>query len=522
MKELWGVTKITPVEAIQKSTLDRGIKFKEREGRLEGVLSISNRISYKNLMRNKRTLLFTAITMTIGCSLYLVGSFQGEMFDRDREYYNAIYKGKNYEFTLNVNESIPMKQAYSLQQVRELKKSSLVEDVLARGVLYSRIEFPTKSLNGSFGQNYLRKMEKKDKILRAQTEIPIEGKSGFSFQGQDKEYTLIRSTLLGLSQEELKPLKNSLSPGKLPSSSKDELQALLYLPKVTEKGTFYGPPGEITYEPILNLKVGDKIKLTYPQKGYEQLVENYSLIMDYERYRDFYVSREVVITGIVDELPVEDNFHLGFGNLPYLLIREEDFKELTGIEGYRILSIDMKDNVSEKEYQELRKRVQQLAKAIPGTNLIDEVEQQKSINRLGRQTKTLRNTIAGILIFISGLSIYNNISYNLLSHLRKYGILKAVGLTTKQFKSMIQFEGLTYGTISAFFACSISFAIQLGLFLFHAYISSYPLYHKQFFLDWKPYILIIAINLAIGYLATLGPISQVNRLEITEAIRTVE
>lgn len=126
------------------------------------------------------------------------------------------------------------------------------------------------------------------------------------------------------------------------------------------------------------------------------------------------------------------------------------------MEGYRNISIDMKDSASDAQYQELQKKIQELSEVIPGTKLMNEVELQKGSEEYARQSEGLRNTIAGILILISGLSIYNNISYNLLSRLREHGILKAIGLTRKQFRKMIQFEGLAYGGISAFFACSIA------------------------------------------------------------------
>jgi putative ABC transport system permease protein len=404
---------------------------------------------------------------------------------------------------------------------KELQQLSQVEDVLGRGLLYSRIEFPNTALNGKFGENYLKEMQKRIMELRVQSKAPVEGKSGFAFANVDKRSTIITNTVLGLPDDELKPLQKNLVTGKIPDPTSQNLQAILYVPKVTEKGSFFDTTGK-NKEPIVNLKVGDTIKVSYPKEGYERSMENYLLITDYEKYKDLYISRDVTITGIIEDLPVKDDFHLGTNNAPYLLMAEKDFQEFTGLTGYRIISIDMKDNATEAEYQELKEKVQVLSEAIPGTNLMNEVELKKSSEEFGRQYAALRNSISAILICISGLSIYNNISYNLLSRLREYGIMKAIGLTRKQFRKMIQFEGLAYGSIAAFFACGIAFIIQLTTFVFWAYISPFPLYNKQFFFDWQPYILVIAINLAIGYLATLGPIYQVNRAEITESIRAVE
>lgn len=522
VKAAWIAAQISPIEAMRKSTQDKAIKIKDKEGFIERSLGIPNKISYKNLLRNKKALLFTAVTMTIGCSIYMVGSFRAEMFDRDREYYNEMYKSKAYEFTLNVNEGSPMKQAYTIEDIKELEQLPQVEDVLGRGLLYSRIELPNTALNGKVGENYLKAMQNSVMEIRVQVKAPIEGKSGFVFESDDKKSISITNTVLGLPDDELKPLQKNLVTGSIPDPKSQNLQAILYVPKVTEKGTFLDATGKNEREPIVKLKVGDKIKVSFPKEGYERAMENYILITDYEKYKDLYISRVVTITGIIEDLPVKDDFRLGTDEAPYLLMTEKKFQELTGLEGYRIISIDMNDNASHTEYQELKQKVQALSEAIPGTNLMNQVELQKSIEEFGRQYATLRKSIAAILIAISGLSIYNNISYNLLSRLREYGIMKAIGLTRKQFRKMIQFEGLAYGGISAFFACSIAFIIQIATFVFEAYISRYPLYHKQFFLDWQPYVLVIAINLVIGYLATVGPISQVNKAEITDSIRAVE
>lgn len=100
--------------------------------------------------------------------------------------------------------------------------------------------------------------------------------------------------------------------------------------------------------------------------------------------------------------------------------------------------------------------------------------------------------------------------------------MKAIGFTKKQFRKMIKFEGLMYGTISAIFSCVVAFMVELGIFIYYAYISRYPLTLKRFFIDWKSFLIVILINLTIGYIATIGPRRKVDKIEITEAIRTVE
>lgn len=122
------------------------------------------------------------------------------------------------------------------------------------------------------------------------------------------------------------------------------------MPKVTKKGIFFNPTGENKREPIINLNVGHSLKMSYSKRGYEQSMENYPLITDYEKYKDLYSSKEVIITGIIEDSPIQDEFHLGTLYAPYVLLSQNDFQTLTGQTGYRIISIDMKEDATEAEY----------------------------------------------------------------------------------------------------------------------------------------------------------------------------
>jgi putative ABC transport system permease protein len=87
---------------------------------------------------------------------------------------------------------------------------------------------------------------------------------------------------------------------------------------------------------------------------------------------------------------------------------------------------------------------------------------------------------------------------------------------------MVRFEGFLCGAISAAFSCVLALLIELGIFIYNSYFASYTLMQKHFFVEWKSFLLVILVNVGIGYLAALGPAAYANKLEITEAIRSVE
>ena len=519
-------TKISPVEAINRSTQDEKVHLDEKESCLERLLGIPKKISLKNLKRNKKAVIFTIVAMSIGCTLFMVQFFKLELFNRDRDYYASIFSDQHNEFRLNVNNTVPMTVGYTQEKIAEIKQLPQVQDVYAKQMLYSRLKLAKGQLNGHYGDNYIKYMNNAESRFDIRPEDigdQPEDKPGFAFTGDNEDEIVIRNTVLGLSDDELNSISKILVKGELRAGemSKKPL-AILYIPEVNEKGSFFDETGKTKYKPALNIPVGDTITLTFPRKGYEKAMDNWSLIFQYEKHKAQYVDKEFTVAGIIRDLPETDHFWLGSEKAPYVLISNKMFRELSGIDTYRIMSIDMKDDFSQSDYQLLKEKVQQTAELIPGTEMGDKVQIIQEAEKAEKEYLLLYGSIAAVLIIIGGLSIYNNINYHLISRLREYGIMKAIGLTRKQFRKMIQFEGLLFGTIAAAFSCTVALIIELGIFLYYAYLSEHPLACKEFFIECKSFLLITLVNLAIGYIAALGPARQVDKIEITEAIRTVE
>lgn len=511
------VNKVSPVEAINRSTQDTNIKFRDKEGFIEKCLTISKKISYKNMKRNKKTIIFTIASMAVGCTLFMVQAFKTELWTRDWKYRNSIDNSRMYELRLNVNEIRPMKEGYTTEQIDQISRLTQVQDVSSKQVLYSELKFNKKILNGIYGRNYIKFMNSENGFLR--------DLGDFSFEGDTKDEMTIRNTILGLSDRDLKSLNNGLKEGKIDiGQMKNESVAVVYIPKVNEEGSYLDDAGKSKFEPALNLKVGDRVTVTIPKKGYDKGIDNTKLLAEQDKSQ--YIDKEFTIIGITDILPDKDNSHSGTDLAPYLFISENEFCDLSGIDKYRLVRIDMKDDCTEKDYKVLKEEVQKMAEIIPGTSLEDRVEWLKEAEESDVIYDLLQNSISIILILISGLSIYNNINYNLISRIREHGIMKAIGLTKKQFRKMIRFEGLMYGTISAIFSCAIALIIELGIFIYYAYIfdqySEPVLLLKRFFIDWKSFLIVIVINLSIGYIATIEPRRKVNKIEITDAIRAIE
>jgi putative ABC transport system permease protein len=511
MKSLFLTMRLSPIEAMNKMSQDKNIYIHKKESFVEKRLGISNRIAYKNLKRNKRAVIFTVLTMAIGCTLFMVQAFEDELWTKNWEVYRSIDQAKEYEFKLAVNEGTPMKRGYTREGIEAMEKIPQAKAVSAKQCLYSKMKFNKKYINGKNGKNYIEYMEEEG--------LPS-WLGDFVLNGDEPNEIIMRNTVLGLCDDDLKSLSKGLDKGKIDiEKMKNEPVAVIYLPKANEKGRLRSFD-ESVFKPVLNINVGDDMKVTIPKEGYENLLDNFMLLKEYEKYKEKYVDQEFTIIGITSELPDHDVYWSGTSRAPYILLSQKMFQKFSGIDTYRLVSIDM-ENENKKDHKILEKKLQKIAESIPGTTLQDRAAYLEERKEFQINYDLFKNAIAVVLIIISGVSIYNNISYNLFSRLREYGVMKAVGLTKIQFRKMVGFEGLLYGSICAAFSCVIALIIEIGLFIYYAHYTG-DLVLKEFFIQKHSFFIVIGINIAIGYIATLGPIKQVNKIEITESIRAVE
>lgn len=506
--------KLSPIEAMTKITQDENIKYKY--GFIEKIIGITKKISYKNIMRNKKSFIFTISAMAIGCVLFTYQSFTYEMWNRDLDYRKTVEKALSYDFRLHLNPKVSVKEGYSKEQIENLKKIDGIKDVYTRQVLYSKLKINKSFINKPYG---MRELEMQDESARS-LDGPIEYR--YIFDGDDKDELIINSTVLGLSNSDLKDLREVSKQNFSVENMNKEYSAILVIPKT--RIDINKEYEEKNLTDVFNYKVGDKLNVTIPKKSYEKNIDDFKVSAEYEEYKDYYVDKEFQISGIVDMRKINNSdmdsstFGVFIGRSPAIIISENIFKEFSGIDKYRIVSVDMKDGAN---YESVKNDIQSMAEIFFDTWVEDYTGLSEETKRTRNQYDILRYSIIIVLLFISGLSIFNNINYNLMSRIREHGIIKAVGATNRQFKKMIRFEGLMYGSISAIFSCTISLILQFGVFIYYAYYRDWLLL-KVFFINPKPYLVVILINILIGYIATLSPSKQVKKIEITEAIRTIQ
>ena len=134
------------------------------------------------------------------------------------------------------------------------------------------------------------------------------------------------------------------------------------------------------------------------------------------------------------------------------------------------------------------------------------------------KTRILNMGITFILFIITVVNVVNNISHSIMSRTSEFGMLRAVGLNSYDFRRMIIFEGLLYGVLSSVIVVVVSIIIQL---ITYTRFSSVD-FGIAFELRYIDYLLVIGVNILLGVIATYIPANKIKKSSIVEAVNNID
>lgn len=119
-----------------------------------------------------------------------------------------------------------------------------------------------------------------------------------------------------------------------------------------------------------------------------------------------------------------------------------------------------------------------------------------------------------VITLISSLNIVNTVTMNITLRGRELSVLKSIGMSQRDLKSMILYEGIFYGliggAIGAVAGCGFTYAI-------------YDVLEEIVGLEWKAplglSVVTIAVAVAISLLSALLPLKKIEKDNIIDAIR---
>ncbi len=144
---------------------------------------------------------------------------------------------------------------------------------------------------------------------------------------------------------------------------------------------------------------------------------------------------------------------------------------------------------------------------------VDDVKEQA-----GSQVNTLLSLVYGLLVLsviIAVLGVVNTMAMSVLERTREIGLLRAVGLTRRQSRTMIRRESVLISLLGALLG--IAAGLVVGVFLQRALA---PTGIEQLSIPWVNLAIFFVLAALIGVIAALAPARRAARMDVLGAIAT--
>lgn len=211
---------------------------------------------------------------------------------------------------------------------------------------------------------------------------------------------------------------------------------------------------------------------------------------------------ELVISAIVSEIPIDS------ADGEWILVCSEDtFTELTNESQYRVLDMQVKEDVS----NQIRKLLSSDFK------LLDMQQENKEIRASYLTMSMFIYGFLGIIALIAVINIINTIDGSISSRINHYGIMRAVGMSGKQLRKVVWAEAITYAVVGSFLGSFLG--LGLHNIVFKALVTN------LWGTVWEPPILIICIlsiaSILITLLAIVIPTHKIKKMNIIEITKLI-
>lgn len=495
------IKRISPIEAI-KGNFGAESKVKKSNfiiAKISNHISSTKAISMKNIFRNKKAFILIMLSMSIGGVLVIRNNYSYTISDT---MYEQQAKGMylNGDFIMQVNSANDERVGLSDEDIKEIRNTEGINEVKTARILQSRLVLPKKDLL------------EKDFNKQLDSEVYVRDVlNGSLIDDKKNDAYLMKQKLKGYNDEMLKSLKDYLVSGKIDiEKMKKENLAVVYMPYIyDDNGMKSKVLGGNTGTPLANIKVGDTVTVKYP-KGKIEDTQKYWQGKDNYDYED----HTFRVGAIVNYPYADDNMYTGDDGID-VIVSDQYLNRIMGNSNYDVVYANMDNNAN---HNMINEKLGEIGSKVPGTITTDMTEDKAMNERSLKQKKLLDFGVVAIMFAISVFNIINNVSYNLTSRTSEFGMLRAIGISDKDFRKMITSEGLFYGVISSAIVVVASLLMQIRMYK----TFGFETYGMEFEVNYMIYILIVLVNIAVGLLATYLPARKIKESSIVEAINIIE
>ena len=461
------ITKIPIIVAINKNRGENKIKNSIFNLKSDKNIAIEKIIAINNILVNKKTFIVTVISIALGGTMFILSNFTMILKNEDEKTLLAVNTNLNSDFKIE-QQSVDYSKGISNDELEEIERIEGIKSVEPYKVNYVSIyDIPKDKITVPEYFDFVNEYAFNKTF------------GGVSKEDNDGKYS-IKGSFYGYKDKTLKELNDFLIEGKIDVKSLNNGDNVIL--KIPKEGSGHK---------VVDINVGDKIKIKIPKNmlSSEESIKFPSNID--------YIEKELTVSGIVSRV-YNQNVYFPDDSID-VIVSDKIFSEITGVDKYKFVNINCNKDANIKNIED---ELYKIIKDNLGCNLRNLSKEIKNSQKNILYKNMILNGMTLILLIMSSFNIFNNISYNLISRKSEFDTLKAIGLSNKKLKNMIIYEGLVYSIVSSILVILLSLTGQY--LLYYKYFKKI-LINPTWFINWKLYIVVVIVSIAIGILSIYIP-----------------
>lgn len=468
----------------------KGGNDKKRKNRTiysKGKLSLFNVLIEKFMLERKRTFLDILVSLSLGGVIFLCSNFVLTNAQTSNQMQLASDDGlgsdyKIYENNIDLNKTLGEDVENNLEKIDGVKNIYPVKSYIGEVVIEQ---------DNFFWKEYYEYLNEAYKDVY----------NGYMRNTTNGDYA-IKSNILGYSDELLGKMEPYILEGSIDPDQMRRNNEVVLVTLEDAQGNHNS----------IDKKVGDTIKVKTPNKvsGSSEDLKQLGSESDFSE-------KEYTISAIVSRTMVRDSRLYTLEDQPDItysvIMTNEQMKQNYNIEGYRVLTVEKEKNTdTELVANEIKKQTQAL----------DDCLFQDYTGAIERQNEYLFQKtlffygIAFVFLIISLFHIANTMNHLILSRRHEYGILRAMGITNKNFRKLMLGQGALYGIFSSI--------VMTLLYIIGNKTMEYLMGHVYGFLvsniQVNVWLIIttVAVNICISIFAVLIPTQSILKEDIIRQV----
>ncbi|MGX9758289.1 FtsX-like permease family protein [Clostridioides difficile] len=491
------VKKLSVIDSIKKNLSSNDIKRNFiTVGFLRKYMKSYKAISFKNIFRNKKSFVMIVLSMSICGILFITLNYK---LDIDMAGKSESFRTQfmNSDFMVDEFVDDTTMTGISYNSIKEISDIEGVKDVETSMVMPSRLIL---NENEILNKTYFKDMNDSASDMYYKALLDTD---------KSTNELVLKNNIKGYNDSALKKIREYLLDGNIDiDKMKKEDLAVVYIPQIIEGNT--RPQFNDSGKSILDIKVGDQITVKFKTDKDVSSDEYWTL----EEVGEEYTYKDFTVGSIVYYPYMNETSVIGYSTAE-IIISEEKFKEITGIDAYTSANVNTDEDVDDKKLEKEISKITSKDKEVITRNIIQEKENVASMHK---KAQIYNLGITFIVFVITMVNIINNIGYNIIARTNEFGVLRAIGLNDSDFKKMIVFEGILYGIISSIISIIVSFILQV--FIYNT--SGVKSVGVQFDINYIDYLIIIIMNLLLGLITTYIQARKFKDISIIECISKVD